>query len=113
MLAGGRGWTSSTPLYVGNLLRHGFRNRLKFHVLKSNRHGFRNRLKCHLLSLIVVFCHEIHDVSLMKLFPNLLFMIRDKTRSKGEAHIHWVTWGTGTPKDRDEVNKLEVRGCDG
>jgi hypothetical protein len=44
------------PLYeialwldVDSLLRHGFRNRLKFYLLQSNRHGFRNRLKCHVL----------------------------------------------------------------
>jgi hypothetical protein len=24
------------------------------------------------------------------------------------SHIHWVTGGTGTPKDRDEVDKREV-----
>ncbi len=24
------------------------------------------------------------------------------------THIHWVGRGTGTPKDRDEVNKREV-----
>jgi hypothetical protein len=28
-------------------------------------------------------------------------------------HIHWVARGTGTPKDRDEVNKREVCECDG
>ncbi len=28
-------------------------------------------------------------------------------------HIHWVVWGTGTPKDRDEVNRREVSECDG
>jgi hypothetical protein len=27
-------------------------------------------------------------------------------------HIHWVARGTGTPKDRDEVNKREVCECD-
>ena len=27
--------------------------------------------------------------------------------------IHWVGLGTGTPKDRDEVNKREVCECDG
>ena len=27
--------------------------------------------------------------------------------------IHWVGRGTGTPKDRDEVNKREVCECDG
>ncbi len=27
--------------------------------------------------------------------------------------IHWVPWGTGTPKDRDKVNRREVCECDG
>ncbi len=27
--------------------------------------------------------------------------------------IHWVGRGTGTPKDRDEVNNREVCECDG
>ena len=27
--------------------------------------------------------------------------------------IHWVARETGTPKDRDEVNKREVCECDG
>ncbi len=27
--------------------------------------------------------------------------------------IHWVVRGTGTPKDKDEVNKSEVCECDG
>jgi hypothetical protein len=30
-----------------------------------------------------------------------------------QPHIHWVARGTGTPKDRDEVNKREVFECDG
>ncbi len=29
------------------------------------------------------------------------------------SHIHWVTRGTGTPKDRDEVNRREVCECGG
>jgi hypothetical protein len=29
------------------------------------------------------------------------------------SHVHWVVRGTGTPKDRDEVNKREVCECDG
>jgi hypothetical protein len=29
------------------------------------------------------------------------------------SHIHWVERGTGTPKDRDEVNIREVYECDG
>ncbi len=29
------------------------------------------------------------------------------------ARIHWVDRGTGTPKDRDEVNRREVCECDG
>jgi hypothetical protein len=28
-------------------------------------------------------------------------------------HIHWVARGTGTPKDREEVNTREVCECDG
>ncbi len=27
--------------------------------------------------------------------------------------IHWVVRGTGTPKDKDEVNRREVCDCDG
>jgi hypothetical protein len=27
--------------------------------------------------------------------------------------IHWVARGTGTPKDKDEVNRREVCECDG
>jgi hypothetical protein len=27
--------------------------------------------------------------------------------------IHWVSQGTGTPKDKDEVNKQHVYECDG
>ena len=27
------------------------------------------------------------------------------------SHIHWVDRGTGTPKDRDEVNRREVCEC--
>ncbi len=29
------------------------------------------------------------------------------------TRIHWVTRGTGTPKDKDELNKREVYECDG
>ncbi len=29
------------------------------------------------------------------------------------SRIHWVTRGTGTPKDRDEVNRWDVCKCDG
>ncbi len=29
------------------------------------------------------------------------------------SHIHWVARGTGTPKDRDEINRREVCECDG
>ena len=41
-------------LASGSLLRDGFRNRLKYHLLESNRHGFRYRLKCHLLQSIIL-----------------------------------------------------------
>ena len=36
-----------------------------------------------------------------------------RTCSLYTSHIHWVVWGTGTPKDRDEVNRREVWECDG
>jgi hypothetical protein len=29
------------------------------------------------------------------------------------SHRHWVTGGTGTPKDKDEVNRRDVCECDG
>jgi hypothetical protein len=29
------------------------------------------------------------------------------------SRIHWVPRGTGTPKDKDEVNKRESSECDG
>jgi hypothetical protein len=29
------------------------------------------------------------------------------------SRIHWVERGTGTPKDKDEVNKSEAYECDG
>ena len=37
------------------------------------------------------------------------------TKNKGiyASPIHWVGLGTGTPKDRDEVNKRDVCECDG
>jgi hypothetical protein len=28
------------------------------------------------------------------------------------SRIHWVARGTGTPKDKDEVNRREVCDCD-
>jgi hypothetical protein len=40
---------------AGSLLRYGFRNRLKCHLLQSNRDGFRDRLKCHLLQSIILW----------------------------------------------------------
>jgi len=42
---------------------------------------------------------------------------RLKAKAEGstrhESRIHWVARGTGTPKDRDEVNRREVCECDG
>ncbi len=37
----------------------------------------------------------------LNLFLNCLF------------HTHWVGRGTGTPKDKDEVNKRELCECEG
>jgi hypothetical protein len=28
-------------------------------------------------------------------------------------HIHWVAGGTGTPTDKDKVNRRDVCECDG
>ncbi len=36
-----------------------------------------------------------------------------KLRDLRVSLIHWVGRGTGTPKDKDEVNKREVCECDG
>ncbi len=37
---------------------------------------------------------------------------KSKMRVIYMTHIHWVVRGTGTPKDKDEVNKREVSECD-
>ena len=41
----------------------------------------------------------------------------ERLKPKGEeskiTRIHWVARGTGTPKDRDEVNRREFCECDG
>ncbi len=29
------------------------------------------------------------------------------------SHIHWVSRGTGTPKDKDDINRRDVCECDG
>jgi hypothetical protein len=36
-----------------------------------------------------------------------------KVRNLHASLTHWVGLGTGTPKDRDKVNKREVCECDG
>jgi hypothetical protein len=38
---------------------------------------------------------------------------RTKTEEIYASLIHWVGRTTGTPKDKDEVNKREVCECDG
>jgi hypothetical protein len=35
--------------------------------------------------------------------------VKTEVSSGYTSHIHWVVWGTGTPKDRDEV-KRSVQG---
>ena len=64
----------------GILLRHGFRNRLKCHLLQSNRHGFRNRLKCHslqsiILSLSLIIVSKCHRLSLSLITVNGITLI--------------------------------------
>jgi hypothetical protein len=41
--------------------------------------------------------------------------MKDYKLSRGiyTPRIQWVTRGTGTPKDEDEVNRQEVCECDG
>ncbi len=37
----------------------------------------------------------------------------EKSTRLGYTGSHWVDRGTGTPKDRDEVNRRDVCECDG
>ncbi len=39
--------------------------------------------------------------------------IKTKTEEIYTPHRHWVGRGTGTPKDKDEVNRREVYECEG
>ena len=39
--------------------------------------------------------------------------LKTKPKEFTPSPIHWVDRGTGTPKDRDEVNRREVCKCDG
>jgi hypothetical protein len=39
--------------------------------------------------------------------------LKIKTRLTDEKFVHWVVRGTGTPKDKVEVNRREVCECDG
>ena len=43
----------------------------------------------------------------------LIYECRCNERLKAKNHIRWIVRGTGTPKDRDEVNRREVWECDG
>ncbi len=39
---------------------------------------------------------------------------RLKIKDEGSTRlIHWVVRGTGTPKDKDEVNRRDICECDG
>jgi hypothetical protein len=37
-------------------------------------------------------------------------VMKDQDLKLRDLHdwIHWVSWGTGTPKDKDEVKRREV-----
>ncbi len=39
--------------------------------------------------------------------------VEKSTHRSDMSHIHWVVLGTGTPKDKDEVNRRDVCECDG
>ena len=82
-----------------------------------------------------MFCLSVHDGCLFKSFIGLpvyyestkrelkirpiyecRFDERLKTKveeSTNTSSIHWVARGTGTPKDKDEVNRRDVCECDG
>ena len=46
-------------------------------------------------------------------FESLAQSIMHRYAGTSTTRIHWVARGTGTPKDRDEVNKRDVCECDG
>ena len=47
-------------------------------------------------------------------YRNLMYVrVSPKLGCVGGTGIHWVTRGTGTPKDRDEANRREFWVCDG
>jgi hypothetical protein len=39
--------------------------------------------------------------------------LKTKAEEAYASRIHWVARGTGTPTDRDEVNRRDVCECDG
>ena len=38
----------------------------------------------------------------------LCVLVSERIVRLASSRIHWVVWGTGTPKDRNEVNRREV-----
>ncbi len=71
--------------------------------------------------------YDLLDWSTLILSENKTHLPKDKTyiwvsvwwKTKNErwgiytSPIHWVVRGTGTPKDKDEVNRRDVYECDG
>ena len=66
-------------------------------------------------------CH-VSAISCIRCGPGLYMSVdpsrcderlKVKLRDLHDSHVHWVEWGTGTPKDRDEVNRREVYESDG
>ncbi len=58
-------------------------------------------------SVCVFYCHST------LVWTNLVGHTTLKTWGVYTSHIHWSPCGTGTPKDRDEVNRREVWECEG
>ena len=71
--------------------------------LPDNHDRVHSRLLCGKVGLEIVQCFRKEKI----VYKWLLKLIHHT------PHRHWVGRGTGTPKDKDEVNRQEVCECDG
>jgi len=67
---------------------------------KASSSHSKKRKKENLLKSVTLF--KMHEARTRKMVHGIY-----------TSHIHCVVWGTGTPKNRDEVNRREVWECDG
>ncbi len=49
----------------------------------------------------------------MKVYMSVGVIKDYELKLRNHKSLHWFGLGTGTPKDRDEVNRREVFECDG